>query len=50
MTVYLRNIREQYDYVQKHIKQGDGSFRLTTGFMSLLNTTVCTGLAYWAVR
>jgi len=41
----LRNIREHYAYVKKHIKQGDGSFRLTTGFISLLNTTVSTGLA-----
>jgi hypothetical protein len=49
MSVCLRNDREQYDYVKKHIKQGDGSLRLTTGFMSLLNTAASIGFEYWAV-
>jgi hypothetical protein len=42
--VSLRNVREQYDYVKKHIKH-----RLTTGFMSLLNTAASIGFEYWAV-
>jgi hypothetical protein len=44
MSVCLRNVREQYDYVKKHIK-----LRLTTGFMSLLNTAASIGFEYWAV-